>query len=68
MLPFLFNIFHDLHTGTNARVRTRNGMSDAFCATSGVRQGCSPILAPAVNCYAIDADTTLFLLFWNRCW
>ena len=45
----------DLHTGTTARVRTSQGMSDVFYTTSGVRQGC--ILAPALFC-----DTVLVIL------
>ena len=50
MPPFLLQLIRDLHTGTTARVRTSQGMSDVFY-TSGVRQGC--ILAP-VFCCAID--------------
>jgi len=58
MPPFLLQLIHvrDLHTGTTARVRTPQGMSDVFYTTSGVRQGC--ILAPALfwlcDCCAID--------------
>ena len=44
MPPFLLQLIRDLHTGTTARVRTPQGMSDVFYTTSGVRQGC--ILAP----------------------
>ena len=42
----------DLHTGTTARVRTPQGMSDVFYTTSGVRQG--RILAPALFCCVTD--------------
>jgi len=52
MPPFLLQLIRDLHTGTTARVRTPQGMSDVFYTTSGVRQGC--ILAPALFCCAID--------------
>jgi len=52
MPPFLLQLIRDLHTGTTARVRTSQGMSDVFYTTSGVRQGC--ILAPALFCCAID--------------
>ena len=38
--PFLLQLIRDLHTGTAARVRTPQGMSDVFYTTSGVRQGC----------------------------
>ena len=38
--PFLLQLIRDLHTGTTARVRTPQGMSDVFYTTSGVRQGC----------------------------
>ena len=31
-------LIRDLHTGTTARVRTSQGMSDVFYTTSGVRQ------------------------------
>ena len=52
MPPFLLQLIRDLHTGTTARVRTPQGMSDVFYTTSGVRQGC--IVAPALFCCAID--------------
>jgi len=52
MPPFLLQLIHDLHTGTTARVRTPQDMSDMFYTTSEVRQGC--ILAPALFCCAID--------------
>jgi len=52
MPPFLLQLLRDLHTGTTARVRTSQGMSDVFYTTSGVRQGC--ILAPALFLCAID--------------
>jgi len=52
MPPFLLQLIRDLHTGTTARVRTPQGMSDVFYTTSGVRQSC--ILAPALFCCAID--------------
>ena len=52
MPPFLLQLIRDLHTGTTARVRTSQGMSDVFYTTSGVRQGC--ILAHALFCCAID--------------
>ena len=50
--PFLLQLIRDLHTGTAARVRTPQGMSDVFYTALGVRQGC--ILAPALFCCAID--------------
>ena len=37
MPPFL-QLIRDLHTGTTARVRTSQGMSDVFYTTSGVRK------------------------------
>ena len=49
--PFLLRLVRDLHTGATARVRAPQGMSDVFCTTSGVRQGC--ILAPALFCCAV---------------
>jgi len=52
MPPILLQLIRDLHTGTTARVRTSQGMSDVFYTTLGVRQGC--ILAPAFFCCAID--------------
>jgi len=52
MPPFLLQLISDLHTGTTARVRTPQRMSDVFYTTSGVRQGC--ILAPVLFCCAID--------------
>jgi len=52
MPPFLLQLIRDLHTGTTARVRTPQGMSDVFYTTSGVSQGC--ILAPALFCCAVD--------------
>ena len=66
-LSFLLQLIRDLHTGTTARVRTSQGMSDVFYTTSGVRQGC--ILAPALF-FLCDwlAHATLFWLFWSRCW
>ena len=51
MPPFLLQLIRDLHTGTTARVRTPQGMSDVFYTTSGVRQGC--IRAPALFFCAI---------------
>jgi len=38
MLPFLLQLIRDLYTGTNARVRTPQSMSDVFYTTPGVRQ------------------------------
>jgi len=48
----IFNLLHDLHTGTGARVRVWPATSDRFKTTSGVHQGC--VLAPALFCRAID--------------
>ena len=52
MPPLLLQLIRDLHTGTTARVRTPQRMSEVLYTTSGVRQGC--ILAPALFCCAID--------------
>jgi len=45
MPPFLLQLIRDLHTGTTARVRTPQGMSDVFYTTSGVRQGCIVVVS-----------------------
>ena len=62
MPPFLLQLIRDLHTGTTARVRTPQGMSDVFYTTSGVRQGC--ILAPALFAVQLigSCDTVLVAL------
>jgi len=63
MPPFLLQLIRDLYTGTTARVRTPQGMSDVFYTTSGARQGC--ILAPVLFllCNMIGScDTVLVVL------
>ena len=55
MPPFLLQLIRDLHTGTTARVRTPQGMSDVFYTTSGVRhkssrnRTCSNVLMSVVD-------------------
>ena len=58
-------IIRDLHTGTTARVRTSQGMSDVFYTTSKVRQGigsCDTVLVvleSMLATYISPTSTTL---------
>ena len=48
----LVQLISDLHFHTGSRVRLGELLSERFCTTSGVRQGC--VLAPALFAIAID--------------
>jgi len=50
----LLDLIISLHENTGAQVRLGQNLSQRFVTTSGVRQGCECVLAPALFCVAID--------------
>lgn len=54
----LINRIRRLYEGTKTMIRTEEGLTDSFCTSKGVRQGC--VLSPALfNLYMADLDNFL---------